>query len=98
MRDVVGMVERVGPADVTVLLRGEAGVGKELVARAIHDLSPCAQRPFIAMDCETSSDEDLLAALFGEDSKQGLTSSYFAQSNGGTIWLSEIAGLSVDVQ
>jgi len=98
MRNVVGMAERVGPADVTVLLRGEAGVEKESVARAIHDLSPRAQRPFVDVDCEKQSDEDLLTRMFGKIGDTGPTLGYVAQANGGTLWLNEIDGLSMEVQ
>ena len=98
MRNVISMAERVGPADVTVLLRGEVGVEKEPVARVIHDLSPRAERPFVSVDCMNRSDETLLTDMFGEKGDQGPTIGFVAQANGGTLWMNEIDGLSMEIQ
>src|SRR5207237_3925537 len=55
MRRVFALVERIAPTDTTVLVEGETGTGKELVAEALHDESPRAQGPFIVFDCSAAS-------------------------------------------
>src|SRR5690606_25625936 len=65
MRELFAVVERVARSDATVLLRGETGTGKELIARALHDLSPRRSKPFQAVNCATLSGELLASELFG---------------------------------
>src|SRR5690606_903746 len=65
MLKVCDMVERVAPADVAVLLLGASGTGKELLARAVHDLSPRKGKPFVAINCAAIPENLLESELFG---------------------------------
>lgn len=103
MEPVFRLVERVARTDCTVLVRGETGSGKELVARAIHALSPRKLKPFHAINCATISSTLLESELFGHmrgaftgavSDHQGL----FQQANGGTIFLDEVADMPMDIQ
>ncbi|RMF11262.1 MAG: response regulator, partial [Alphaproteobacteria bacterium] len=95
MLKVCQMIERVAPADVAVLLLGASGTGKELLARAIHDLSPRARKPFVAINCAAIPENLLESELFGYEKgaftgahKQTLGKIEMAQ--GGTLFLDEI--------
>lgn len=103
MKDFFRSLEKVARSEANVLVRGETGTGKELVARAIHVLSPRAQHPFQALNCATLSHEMMLSELFGHvkgaftgavADRKGL----FEVAHGGTIFLDEIAELPLDVQ
>ncbi|PIE17050.1 MAG: sigma-54-dependent Fis family transcriptional regulator [Proteobacteria bacterium] len=103
MRTFFRMLQRVARADATVLIRGETGTGKELVARALHQLSPRAERPFAALNCATLTSELLASELFGHvrgaftgavRDRQGL----FAQGDGGTVFLDEVAEIDLEIQ
>ena len=96
-------IERVAPTRASVLVVGETGTGKELVARAIHDLSDRARRPFIPVNCSALPETLLESELFGHvkgaftgaiASKRGL----FEEAHGGTIFLDEIATVSAAIQ
>ncbi len=96
MREVLGLVEKVARHPTTVLVHGETGTGKELVARAIHDRSPRAARLFVAVNCAAITDTLLDSELFGHrrgsftgalTDKQGL----FEVADGGTLFLDEIS-------
>ena len=102
-REVVSMIERVAVTDTTVLIRGESGVGKELVARELHRLSPRARQPLIVVDCASLHDNLLQSELFGHERgsytgavrlKHGL----FELANRGTIFLDEIGELTPELQ
>ncbi|MEQ1854981.1 MAG: sigma-54 dependent transcriptional regulator [Longimicrobiales bacterium] len=103
MHRLFRMIERVAPTRATVLISGETGTGKELVARAVHDLSPRADKPFVAVNCSAIPSSLLEAELFGHirgsftgavQSRKGL----IEEAAGGTLFLDEISTLSADVQ
>ncbi len=103
MKELFGIVERVAKSLATVLVRGETGTGKELFARALHDLSPRCAMSFRAVNCATLSGELLASELFGHV-KGAFTgairdrSGLFAAAHKGTIFLDEIAELPLDIQ
>lgn len=103
MRTVFRTVERIAKAEATVLVTGESGTGKELVARAIHDLSPRAEGPFIAVNCGAIPSELIESELFGHE-KGAFTGATerrvgrFEAANSGTLFLDEIGELDQAVQ
>jgi len=103
MRRLRELIERVAPLRATVLITGETGSGKELVARAIHDRSPRARRPFVAVNCSALPEGLLESELFGHvkgsftgavASRRGL----FEEAAGGTLFLDEISTISPQIQ
>ncbi len=103
MQRVAQQIARAAPSRATVLIRGESGVGKELVARAVHFSSPRAQGPFVCLNCAALSETLLESELFGHekgaftgatDRKMGK----FEQSDKGTLMLDEIGEMSQSVQ
>ncbi|HEV2105642.1 MAG TPA: sigma-54 dependent transcriptional regulator [Candidatus Eisenbacteria bacterium] len=103
MRELFDLVHRVARTDTTVLIRGESGVGKEIVARAVHRLSPRARQPFIVVDCAALHENLLQSELFGHEKgaytgamtlKHGL----FEVADHGTLFLDEIGELSPGLQ
>jgi two-component system, NtrC family, response regulator PilR len=97
------MIETVAEVQSTVLINGESGTGKELVARAIHDMSPRAERPFISINCGAFTETLLESELFGyvKGSFTGANSNrkgLFEASNRGTIFLDEIGEMSPAMQ
>ena len=103
MNAVVEAIRRVSPTDTTVLITGETGTGKELVARAVHELSARAGSPFIAVDCAALAEGVLESELFGHV-KGAFTGAVrdragvFEAAGGGTILLDEIGDMSVALQ
>jgi two-component system response regulator HydG len=95
-------IERVAVTDFTVLLEGESGVGKELVARQIHELSPRRQGPFVAINCAALVETLLEAELFGieERTATGVRGrrGKFEHAAGGTLFLDEVSDLSPSAQ
>src|SRR6185503_10072783 len=101
--EVSHAIQRVAPTDSTVLLQGESGTGKELFARAIHQLSPRRDRPFVAINCAAIPETLIENELFGHDkgSFTGATGRQlgkFELADSGTIFLDEIGELGFNVQ
>jgi DNA-binding NtrC family response regulator len=103
MRTVFGMLERIAPTDGTVLLEGETGTGKDVLARAIHLASPRSKQPFIVIDCGAISYTLIESELFGHErgaftgavaSRRGA----FENAEGGTLFLDEVGELPIDIQ
>jgi formate hydrogenlyase transcriptional activator len=100
---VLGKVERVAPTNATVLIYGETGTGKELIARAIHDRSPRKDRPLVKVNCSAISAGLVESELFGHV-KGAFTGAIerrlgrFALADGGTIFLDEIGELPLETQ
>lgn len=103
MRRVFQMVDRVADADVPVLIRGESGVGKEIVARAIHDRSHRRDRAFVKINCAALPAELLESELFGHE-RGAFTGAHaekpgkFELAHGGTIFLDEMGELQIALQ
>ncbi len=95
-------IERVAGTDFTVLIEGESGSGKELVARLIHDLSPRRRGPFVAVNCAALVDSLLEAELFGIEDRTATgvrgRRGKFEHADGGTLFLDEVSDLSSSAQ
>ncbi|MGB5445724.1 MAG: sigma 54-interacting transcriptional regulator [Psychromonas sp.] len=103
MKAVMSMVEAVAETSTTVLINGETGTGKEVTARALHQLSERNKQPFIAVNCAALPENLLESSLFGHvkgaftgahENKQG----YFARAASGTLFLDEIGDISAALQ
>jgi len=103
MRSIAQVIEQVSDSDVTVLIRGESGVGKELVARAIHQRSTRKNRPFVKVNCAALPSELLESELFGHE-KGAFTGAAmtrigkFEQADGGTLMMDEIGEMKAALQ
>jgi len=104
MERVYQLIRRIAPTPATVLIEGESGTGKELVAKALHDLSPRKDKPFVAVECSAFSGDLLKSELFGyvpgtftgglKDGKAGCIES----AAGGTLFLDEIGEIDMPTQ
>ena len=103
LREVLSKVEQVAPTASTVLLRGETGTGKELVAHAIHINSPREEKPFVRVNCAALAPGILESELFGHE-KGSFTGAInrrpgrFELADGGTLFLDEIGDLPMEIQ
>jgi len=103
MQEVYKQIELVSKTDTNVYIYGESGTGKELVARALHDLSPRKDKPFIALNCATIPNETAESELFGH-TKGAFTGAvsdklgFFLAAEKGTLFIDEIGDLALPVQ
>jgi DNA-binding NtrC family response regulator len=103
MRRVLDLVGRVAPTEATVLIRGESGSGKELIAKAIHHASPRAHQPFVAVNCGAVPDTLLESELFGHvrgafTGAIGARKGLFEEAHRGTLFLDEIGEMTPALQ
>jgi DNA-binding NtrC family response regulator len=103
MRDIFGILQKVGNTDLTVTIQGETGTGKDLVARAIHDASPRTDGPFVVFDAGAVASNLIESELFGHEKgaftgateqRQGA----FERADGGTLFIDEIGELALELQ
>jgi len=103
MTEVLSVVGRIAPTDVTVTLTGETGTGKDVFAHMVHDLSPRASRPFVVFDCGAVPANLVESELFGHE-RGAFTGAHaehpgaFERAQGGTLFLDEIGELPLDLQ
>ncbi len=100
---LLSLIERVAPSEATVLIKGETGTGKELVARHLHSLSPRHGGPFAAINCGAFSETLVESELFGYErgaftGAVGSKAGWFETANGGTLFLDEIGDLPMATQ
>ncbi len=103
MREVFAVLEKVAPSDLTVLVTGETGTGKEMIARGLHNGSPRRGRPFVVVDCSAIPRDLIESTLFGHERGSftgavGQHRGLFEQAQGGTIFLDEIGELDLTLQ
>jgi DNA-binding NtrC family response regulator len=103
MRDIFELIQTIADSFANVLIHGETGTGKELVARAVHEASARHGKPFVAVDCSALARELLESELFGHE-KGAFTGAIdrrigrFERANGGTLFLDEVANIDMGVQ
>jgi len=103
MQQIFSMIETVAPSDATILVRGETGTGKELIAAAVHNISPRKNGPFIKLNCAAISETLLESELFGHekgaftDAKE-MRKGRFELADGGTLFLDEIGDITPALQ
>jgi len=103
MRQIFGLIKKIAPMDVSVIIQGETGTGKELVARAVHELSMRSRGPLVVLDCGAIPPNLIESELFGHE-KGAFTGAVnsrpgaFERANGGTIFLDELGELRLDLQ
>ena len=103
IRSLFAQLEKVAPTNGRVLISGESGTGKELIARAIHRLSPRADKPFVKVNCAAIPAELIESELFGYErgaftGAQGRKKGMFELANDGTLFLDEIGDMSANAQ
>jgi formate hydrogenlyase transcriptional activator len=96
-------VDRIAPVDSAVLIQGETGTGKEVIARAIHEASPCRNNRFVALNCAAIPRELLESELFGHErgaftGAWAQTTGRFQMADGGTLFLDEIGDMPLELQ
>src|SRR5207248_7004071 len=103
LHEIWAVVQRVAPADVSVLITGETGTGKEIIGRLIHKLSPRAAREFVAVDCNAVAPSLLESELFGHErgaftGADHRRAGVFELADGTTLFLDEVANLPLEAQ
>lgn len=103
MRECFASLEKISPSDLTCLITGETGTGKELVARGIHNASKRKSKPFVVLDCGAIPRDLIESTLFGHEKGAftgaiGQQQGCFEQASGGTIFLDEIGELDIALQ
>jgi two-component system response regulator HydG len=103
MHEVIARLQTIAPTSATVLIRGETGSGKELVARAIHYNSPRKNKPFVVMNCTALNENLLDDELFGHEAgaftgADKLRKGRFEHANGGTLFLDEVGDMPLPLQ
>ena len=103
MREINRLIRQVAPFDASVLILGNSGTGKELVAQTLHDMSPRRQQPFVAINCGAIPAELLESELFGHEKGAftgaiGSRKGRFELAEGGTLFLDEIGDMSLPMQ
>jgi transcriptional regulator with GAF, ATPase, and Fis domain len=103
MRQLFARLEKIAPSNATVLITGETGVGKELVAEAMHEMSPRSKGPFVVLDCGSIPQNLIESELFGHErgAFTGATSAHagvFERADGGVVFLDEIGELPLSMQ
>jgi transcriptional regulator of acetoin/glycerol metabolism len=104
LRDTIDRAEQLAPTELAIVLLADTGTGKELLARAIHDASPRANKPFVAVNCAGFTDSLLQSELFGygdgafTGARSGGKSGLIESADGGTLFLDEIADLPARAQ
>jgi transcriptional regulator with GAF, ATPase, and Fis domain len=103
MREIFATLEKVAPSELTVMINGETGTGKELIARAIHNASHRRGKPFVVLDCGAIPRDLIESTLFGHEKGSftgavGQHRGCFEQAAGGTIFLDEIGELDIGLQ
>ncbi len=103
MQEIFATIERIAPSQATVLLAGESGVGKDMIARAIHELSPRKNKPFVKINCTALPENLMESELFGYE-KGAFTGAVaakpgkFEQADTGTVFLDEIGDVPSTIQ
>src|SRR5262249_34873520 len=102
-RRMLSLVEQIADSSATILIQGESGAGKELVARTIHERSSRRTGPFVAVNCPALPEDLLQSELFGYEKgaftgAAGRKEGRFELANGGTLFLDEVADLSLVTQ
>jgi two-component system, NtrC family, response regulator HydG len=103
MHEIIDRLRRIAPTDATVLIQGETGTGKELVAQAVHQNSPRKNRPFVALNCAALSENILESELFGHVRGAFTDASHdrigkFEYADGGTLFLDEVGDMPLPTQ
>ena len=103
MREIFGLIERIAPTDATILIEGETGTGKDMIARTLHMLSNRSEGPFVVVDCGAVAGTLIESELFGHEqgaftgaskSRRGA----FRRADGGTLFLDELGSVPLSVQ
>lgn len=103
MRNIYNLIKKVSPSDLSIIIQGETGTGKEVVAQAIHEFSRRADKPLVVFDCSAVPEHLIESELFGHEkgSFSGAIRTHmgvFEQADGGTLFLDELGELSISLQ